>query len=85
MTTTEAQAPAAATDPALDAANLLRTAADLVDRATALLDTTRFSPCECCGSKRFANVMQARASERIARTPEQLRDVAAKLVESLTS
>ncbi len=57
------------------ASALLVAAARLVERALAKLDTKE-TPCTHCANRLFHNSVQARLFERLAETPQKLRNAA---------
>lgn len=57
---------------------LLSSAARLVDRALAKMNTTSV-PCRTCGHHRFAEFDEAKVFEQLANVPEKLRQAATRL------
>jgi hypothetical protein len=62
----------------MDATGLLQSAARLVERAIMKLDVHE-TACASCGGRHFDNRTHAKAYERLANTPERLRQVAVLL------
>jgi hypothetical protein len=60
------------------AATLFERAAQLIERGLIQLDATE-AACDCCGGKRFANLIEHRVYDALTDTPDKLRRAVEKL------